>query len=400
MPAKSGVETGFAFMPLTTKRVAKLTTKGRYADGHGLYLQVMTPSNRSWLFRYSRDGREKFMGLGPLHAFDLAEARERARKARQQLADGVDPIADRRAQREAKRAAEAAVVTFKQAAEQFIELYADGWRNAKHRAQWRSTLESYAFPSLGNRPVETIDNALINATLAPVWSDKAATAGRVRNRIERVLKWVRDGRPLPTFKASEKSHHPALAYGDLPEFMAELRSRTGVAVAALEFTILTAARTGETLGAKWSEIDLANRLWIISAERMKSGKAHRVPLSDRAVEILETLPREARNDYLFVGTQAGKPIANSQMLKLLRGMRPGVVVHGFRASFSTWCREATAIANDIIESSLAHTNPNKTELAYSRGDLLDKRRRLMTEWAKFCSSPAREGADVISIRQR
>ena len=242
---------------------------------------------------------------------------------------------------------------------------------------------------------------MINATLAPIWSKIPATASRVKTRIEKVLKWQRAGRPLPAPKASSAKNHPALAFRDIPEFMSELRADESISARALEFTILTAARTGETRFARWSEIDLGEKLWSIPAERMKSGRPHRVALSGRVIEILETLPREARNEIVFVGSGRGKNLSDAAMLKLLRTMRPGVVVHGFRSGFSTWARETTAYPSDIVEASLAHAIANKTEAAYHRGDLLEKRRRLMDTWATYCSTePAQSGSGEVVVPLR
>jgi integrase len=331
-------------MALTEKGVARLTKPGRYFDRDGLYLQVQSPTNRSWLYRFELDGRERWMGLGAVKTFTLREARERARKARQQLADGIDPIEARLSERDARRKEAADNITFKEAATKFLALHQDGWRNAKHRQQWGNTLRDYAFGKLGDRPVKAIDRAVINEALAPIWSKIPATAVRVRHRIERVTKWVKDGMPLPTPRAVDGTKgHAALAYQEIPQFMVDLRGREGFAARALELTILTAARTGEVVGARWSEFDLKQKVWTIPATRMKSGRVHRVPLSDRALEILAELPREDGNRFVFVGSQAGKSIGDMAMLDLLRRIRRGVVVHGFRASFKTWSSEVVPI---------------------------------------------------------
>jgi integrase len=392
---------GLIDMALTTTKITKLKEPGRYSDGHNLFLQVISPTNRSWLFIYTRGKRKRSMGLGPIHTFSLDEARELAREARKLLAAGVDPIEHRRVERDAARAAKAERVTFKEAAEQFINLYEDQWRNKKHRQQWRNTMAQYVYPSLGSRPVQTIDAAVINAALAPIWPTIGATAARIKNRIEKVLKWVKAGRPLPAPKASSAKNHPSLPFKDIPQFMSALRAREGVVAAALEFTVLTAARTGETRFARWSEIDLAEKVWTIPGARMKAGRQHRVPLSGRVIEILEALPREARNEFVFVGAGRGKNLSDAGMLKLMREMRPGYVPHGLRASFKTWASETTAFPNDIVESSLAHAIANKTEAAYHRGDLLEKRRRLMDAWSQYCgSTPAQSGAgEVVPLRK-
>lgn len=393
-------------MTLTVKFVERARTPGRFFDKHGLYLQVRSATNKSWLLRYNRalggEARERWMGLGSAANFTLAEARERARLARQRLADSQDPIEARLAEREAERAAKAANITFRDATEQFLDLYESSWRNRKHRAQWRTTVEKYAYPALGGRPVRAIDAAAINAALAPIWKRGISeTAARVRTRVERVLKWVKDGRPPPTPKVSQRRHHPALDFRDIPQFMTELRGRAGIAVRALEFLALTASRTGEVLGARWSEIDLEQRIWTVPAARMKAGRAHRVPLSDRALAILVGLPREAGNHFVFVGALKGKSLGSSALLQQMRATRPGHVPHGLRASFKTWASEVTAYPRDIVESALAHANPNKTESAYERGDLFSKRVRLMAEWARYCSNvPAEAGGAVVPMRSR
>jgi integrase len=348
---------------LTVKRIARFSP-GRYGDGKGLYLEVASATNRCWLFRYERSGRERWLGLGPLHTVDLKEARERARKARQLLLDGIDPLEARAAARDALRKEDAEKISFKEAAEQYITLHESGWRNAKHRQQWRNTLRDYAYIALGPRPVRAIDAAVINAALAPIWTRTPETAQRTKLRIERVLKWVRDGRPLPApTAASGKKNLPALPYAAIAEFMAELRKRDGIASRALEFLILTAARTGEVRLARWSEIDLDKRLWEIPKTRMKAGREHRVPLADRAIEIIKELPRENGNPFVFIGTQSGKALGGDALLLETKALRPGVVPHGFRSSFKDWAAEMTNVPNIVSEAALAHAIENKTEAA-------------------------------------
>ena len=266
----------------------------------------------------------------------------------------------------------------------------------KHRAQWRSTLATYAYPTLGKRPVRAVDAALVNAALAPIWTTTPETASRVRQRVARVCQWVRDGMPLPTpGKSKRVEHHAALPWQEMPAFMAELRQRDGISARALEFTILTASRTGEVIGATWDEIDA--KVWAIPAERMKAHKAHKVPLPDRALEILHALPREKGSPYVFPGGKAGSGLSNMAMLELLRGLRPGLTVHGFRSTFKTWASEATAHANIVSEAALAHTIPDKVEAAYRRGELLTKRAKLMRDWAAYCARPPVEG-NVVPMR--
>jgi integrase len=383
-------------------------------DGGNLYLQATVGKNgtvrRSWVFRYEFDQRRHDLGLGSLDTLNLGEAREKARGLRQQLVDGIDPFESRkqaRKERLAKRAAEARAMTFEQCARECIESHADGWKNAKHAAQWVSTLKTYAYPILGDLAVDDIATAHVVRVLQPIWKDKPETASRVRGRIEKVLGWatVRGfrsgdnparwrGHLQELFAAKGKirpvNHHAALPYTDVPAFMSELRDRNSLSARALEFTVLTAVRTGETIGATWDEIDFAAKTWTIPANRMKAAKAHRVPLSDRAAEILASLPREG--EHIF-------PLSNMAMLELLRGMRPGTTVHGFRSSFRDWAAERTSYPNHVAEAALAHTIGDKVEKAYRRGDLLEKRRRLMADWAQWCSRPVPTGATVTSIRE-
>jgi integrase len=303
---------------LSARMVATVDTPGLYGDGGLLWLQVSPAEEdrvtRQWVARYMIDGRARKMGLGSLTTFSLAEARERARQVRQQLADGIDPIEARLSERDARRKDEAERITFKEAAEKFLATHESGWRNAKHRAQWRSTLKEYAYPSLGPRPVSAIDAPLVNHCVAAIWATMPETASRVKQRIERVVRWVRDGMPLPKAGAAKRvKHHSALPYADLPAFMGRLRDNDSVSAKALEFTILAAARTGETIGAKWSEIDVNKKVWTVPAERMKGGRAHRVPLSDRAVAILKSLPHEKGNPHVFVGGREGAGLSNMAM---------------------------------------------------------------------------------------
>ncbi|WP_428660485.1 tyrosine-type recombinase/integrase [Reyranella sp.] len=390
---------------LSVKAVAAAREPGLYGDGGNLYLQVAdidgAGPTKSWVLRYMIDGRARKMGLGSINDFSLAEARERARQIRQKLADGVDPIEARLAARDAARKETAENVTFKAAAEKFLEVHEAGWRNDKHKAQWRSTLASYAFPSLGTRPVKAVDAPLINAALAPIWAKTPETASRVRQRVERVVQWVKDGMPLPaTAKAKRVAHHAALPWQEIPAFMAELRQRDSISARALEFTVLCAARTGETIGATWPEIDLDGKVWTVPAARMKAGKDHRVPLSDRVVEILRDLPREKGAPYVFPGGKEKSPLSNMAMLELVRGMRPGLTVHGFRSVFKDWASESTNYPNIVSEAALAHTISDKVEAAYRRGELLEKRQKLMRDWSAYCARPPVVGANVVEIASR
>ena len=374
---------------LSAVKVSRLKTPGRYCDGLGLWLQVSQFGTKAWLFRYTRHGRARQMGLGPLHTVSLAEARERARQARQVLLDGNDPIEIKRLKRDAARSDTAERILFKDAAERFLDLHESTWKNGKHREQWKSTLKTYVYPTLGSRPIAAIDGALVTEALASIWTKKPETARRVKQRIERVIQWVRDGRPLPSKGASKRvRHHPALPFAELPAFMAELRGRD---------TISARARTSEVIGAKWSEIDLDAGVWTVPVERMKGGKEHQVPLSKRAIEILESLPRE-RGGYVFPGAKAKAPLSNMAMLELLRGMDGnGFTVHGFRSTFRDWAGDQTNFARDVIEHALAHRIKDKAEAAYRRSAALEKRRQLMEAWAKYCSSPAQPSAQVVAL---
>jgi integrase len=382
------------------------------ADGGNLYLQATIGRDdtvrRSWVFRYELDGQRHDLGLGSVDTLNLVEAREKARLLRQQLVDGIDPFtAKRQAKKErlAKLAAEARAMTFRQCAEECIKSHSDGWKNAKHATQWRSTLKTYAYPVLGDLAVDDIATAHVVRALQPIWKEKPETASRVRGRIEKVLGWaaVRGfrsgdnparwrGHLQELFAAKGKvrpvEHHAALSFTDVPAFMADLRSRNSLSARALEFTVLTATRTGETIGATWDEIDFAAKAWTIAPARMKAGKEHRVPLSDRAAAILASVPREG--EHIF-------PLSNMAMLELLRGMRPGTTVHGFRSSFRDWAAERTSYPNHVAEAALAHTIGDKVEKAYRRGDLFEKRRKLMADWAAWCSRPVPTGATVTSL---
>ena len=390
---------------LSVKAVSAAREPGLYGDGGNLYLQVAdidgAGPTKSWVLRYMIDGRARKMGLGSINDFSLAEARERARQIRQKLADGVDPIEARLAARDAARKETAENITFKAAAEKFIEAHEAGWRNDKHKAQWRSTLASYAYPTLGTRPVKAVDAALVNATLAPIWTKTPETASRVRQRVERVVEWVKAGMPLPaTAKAKRVAHHAALPWQDVPAFMSDLRKRDSISARALEFTVLCAARTGETIGATWAEIDLDAAIWTVPAARMKAGKDHRVPLSDRVVEILKALPREKSSPYVFLGAKEKSPLSNMAMLELVRGMRPGTTVHGFRSCFKDWCSESTNYPNIVSEAALAHTIKDAVERAYRRGELFEKRQGMMRDWAAYCARPPIAGDNVLKLADR
>jgi integrase len=403
-------------MGLTVKRVTKLTRPGRYFDERGLYVQVRSASNRSWLLRYEIGGRERWAGLGPLADFTLDEARERARKARQLLADGLDPLEVRKKERRDHAAKAAKTITFKEAAEQYATAFDRKWKNEKHRKQFLSTLRAYAFPKIGALPIAEINTALVRSVLIPIWETKTETASRVRQRIEVIWNWAKvleycagdnparwagnlDSQLPSRGEIAPVKHHSAMPYDEVPGFIVDLRKRDAIAARALEFTILCAARTGEVIGARWDEIDLAKKTWTVPASRMKAKVEHRVPLSDRAIAILKVLPREGQ--YVFVGGREGEAMSNMGMAMLLRRMDIApekAVVHGFRSAFRDWAAENTNFPNHVCEMALAHSVDDKVEKAYRRGDLLEKRKQLMAAWSKYIETPPRAvGTNVTPL---
>jgi integrase len=393
---------------LTVRTIAAAKTPGYYGDGGGLYLQVSKYETRNWVFRFTMAGKSREMGLGALDTFSLKEARGRAREFRQQVADGVDPIEARKARRDAARAKEASRVTFEACAEKYIAAHQSEWRDKKHLEQWQSSLATYAFPVLGKMPVDTIDLPHVLRVLEPIWTTKAVTAKRLRGRIERVLAWAtvrkyrkgenpaRWGGHLEEMlhaKPHEAKHLAALPFTEMSAFMAWLDKQDRIAARALEFCILTAARTGEVTHARWDEIDGA--VWTVPAERMKGNRQHRVPLSRRAVALLEKLPREA-GGYIFLGPKKGTPLHDTAMLELLHE-RSDATVHGFRSSFRDWAGDRTHYPRDVIEGALAHKLKDRTEEAYRRSDAIEKRARLMEEWGRYCSQPAQVQGEVVSL---
>lgn len=403
---------------LTALAVARKKKPGRHGDGGGLWLQVSRSGTKSWLFRFMRNRKARQMGLGPVHTVSLAEARDKATDCRKLLLDGIDPIEARKEGQMQARIEAASGITFKECAEKYIAAHEPAWRNDKHRAQWKSTLMTYVYPVLGELSVGAINTGLVLKVIEPIWMVKPETAARIRGRLEAVLDWAKareyrtgdnparwrghlDKLLPPRRKVARVRHHAALPFTELPDFMAALRERDGVSPRALEFTILTAARTGETVGAEWPEIEINGAVWTILAERMKGEREHRVPLSDRAMEILEALPREGEGEFVFMGGRAGRPLSNMALLRLLRRMgRTDVTAHGFRSTFSDWAAETTAYPREVVEMALAHAVSDKVEAAYRRGDLFEKRRRLMDDWSKYCTFPPPVGEKVVPIRKR
>lgn len=392
-----------------TARAAATTKPGRYGDGRGLYLVVSETGARKWVFRFIFGSRVTEMGLGNA-AVSLAQAREKAAEARKLVAAGVNPIEARRA---ANRMA-AGKPTFGEMADAFLEAKSSEWRNDKHRAQWKMTLEEYAKP-LRALPVDRVDTEAVLGVLQPIWQAKPETAARLRGRIETVLDAARAKGHIPRNEANparwrghldkllpkrqklSRGHHAALPYSGVPEFIGKLREREAIAALALEFTILTAARSGEALGARWSEIDFDAKVWTVPAARMKAGREHRVPLSSPALAILGKLSEANSGDFVFPGQRPEKALSGMAMEMMLRRMKINVTVHGFRSSFRDWAGETTSFPREIAEAALAHVAGDATERAYRRGDALEKRRGLMEAWAEFCEPGA--GSNVVPMER-
>lgn len=408
---------------ITALFVRHIKRPGRYCDGGNLYLQVRRSAsktspdsvNKSWAFRYVRHDKQTWMGLGPYPDVSLAEARELATEARKQLLKGIDPLTDKRARQQEARVARSDMLSFAECAEKYIDAQAPGWSNPKHIDQWRNTLKNVAGPIFGHLPVDQVDTALVMRCIEPLWTTKTETASRLRGRIESVLdratvRGYRGGDnparwrghldkllPRPSLVARVK-HHPALPYTEVGAFIQQLREDAGVASRALEFTILTTARTNEVVQAEWSEFDLDVGIWVVPAERMKSKREHRIPLSEAANAVLES-SKGRNNRYVFPGQKRGSHLSNNAMLKVLKRLnQDSITVHGFRSTFRDWCAESTSYPADVAEMALAHTLRDKTEAAYRRGDLFEKRSRLMADWARYCSKPATP-AKVIAIRK-
>lgn len=389
---------------LTAKAVEKATRPGAYQDGGGLFLDVTADGRRRWIWRYRMGEKRRDMGLGAAGQVSLAEARTGRDKWRAVLREGRDPIEARAQRREPEKR-----VTFGEAADSYVDAHKGGWRNAKHKAQWSMTLTRYC-ESIRDTAVEAIDTAAVLDVLKPLWEKAPERASRLRGRIEAVLaaaqargliephkanpaRWRGHlDRLLPKPRKLARGHHAALPYGDVPAFVARLRDRPAVAARALEFAVLTTARSGEVLGARWEEIDTAGKLWTVPPVRMKAHKEHRVPLADRALEILREMKEVRSGDYVFSGQRKGRPLSGMSMEMLLRRMDVDVTPHGFRSSFRDWAGDVTHFPREVIEAALAHAIENKTEAAYRRSDALAKRRSLMDSWAVYVES--RVGLDV------
>jgi len=400
---------------LSASEVRRITKPGVHSVGGvaGLCLRVEPTGSKRWFLRFTVGDKRRDAGLGGYPEVPLKEARESARELKKAARQGIDPIADRQAARAALMAAQANAITFDQAVERFLAAKGDEWRNPKHRKQWAGTLATYAGPVIGSMPVDAVEMRDVLRVLNPIWKEKPETASRLRGRIERVLDYAkaaghRDGEnparwrgnldallPAKT-KIQKVKHHRAIEWQKMPAFMDALRKQNGTAARALEYAILTAARSGEVRGAKWSEIDLEARTWTVPAERIKAGRAHTVPLADDAVTLLKALPRMEGNDLVFPAPRGGQ-LSDMALSALMRRMKANATPHGMRSAFRDWAAESTGYAREVAEMALAHTIPSAVERAYRRGDLLEKRARLMADWAQYLAGQNIAG-DVLSIR--
>jgi len=412
---------GRSIHKLTKLAVERARRRGLYNDGGGLYLQVTKRGTRSWVLRFKRAGQSRYMGLGPLHVIDLKEARERAREARRLIDAGLDPIGRRRTQ--AARAA-ARQMIFDAATDDYIKAHSAGWRSEKHRSQWRNTLATYASPVFGSQLVSDVDTAVIVRMLQSLWTTKTETASRLRGRVEKVLDWCRvrgyrEGENparwkgclselLPAKgKVHQVKHHGALAYGEVPAFVQELRREASVAARALEFLILTSTRTGDLIGQGredappmlWGHVNLNQRLWTIP--RTKNSSEHRVPLSHAAVAVLEQMkPLRDASDIVFPGSKQNRPMSENAMLVTIKRMgRTEATPHGMRSCFKTWASECTSYPREIVEACLSHVISDELEAAYRRTDFFDKRRKLMAQWGSYVNTPQRDARSVIRLRK-
>lgn len=376
---------------LTAVKIRSLTEPGRYSDGDGLFLEINGKGAASWILRVQNNGKRQDIGLGSTKSVSLKDARDAAFATRQKIAQGIDPVAERRQERQA-------IPTFREAAKLVHEEHEKAWKNGKHQNQWIATLTTYAFPKIGDLTVDKIEGPAIREVLIPIWLSKPETARRVRQRIGTVLDWA----CAKGFRATEApmrslskglprqpkkdGHFAAMPYADVPAFVEKLGERESVGRLALEALILTATRSGEIRGATWAELDLKAALWTIPAARMKMGKVHIVPLPPQAVAVFERAQsyKVGISDLVFPGQDVKRPLSDMTLLKVLRDMELMVTVHGFRSAFRDWVAEQTDYSGEVAEAALAHTVSNKVEAAYRRTDFLDKRRLLMRDWAAFC----------------
>jgi integrase len=414
-----GAMMGRLKLPVAEKAAAKLARKeGVHAVGGtpGLYLHV-AGGGRSWILRYSFAGRRRDLGLGSLVDLTVAEAREEARKQRKLIRQGIDPIAAKHEQLAARKADSARRMTFRQCVTGYLDSHGDGWKNGKHRQQWQNTLDTYAGAAIGNLDVAKVDTPHVLRILEPIWKTKTETATRLRGRIESVLSWATvrgyrhglnparwkghlDQLLAKPSKVARVEHYAALPYAEVGSFVEKLRRHEGIGAAALEFAILTAARSGEVRGATWAEVDMHARTWTIPAGRMKAAKQHQVPLSDAAIAVLAKMGKTRLNDFIFPGAKDDKPLSDMSLTAVLRRMgRRDLTVHGFRSTFRDWAAEQTNFSRDVAEMALAHAVGDKVEAAYRRGDLFEKRRRLMSAWARYCAQLQKK-AEVMPLRKK
>lgn len=403
---------------MSVSTLTKLAAPGLHFVGgvNGLALQISPTGSRSWILRYADGNKRREMGLGSYPGVGLADARNRAREEREKLDKGVDPILNRKIARSALKMKRIAAITFEKAALAYMEAQESSWSNAKHTQQWRNSLETYAYPVIGSLLVGDVNQNNVLAVLEPIWKTKTETASRLRGRIEQVLDWAtvrgyREGlnparwrghldKLLPSpKKIAAVEHHAALPYTEAGAFMVTLRAQSGMGARALEFGILTAARSGEVRGATWAEIDLQARRWVIPKDRMKANREHRVPLSDAAVNLLTALPRLADSDTVFWSPRGGQ-LSDMALTAVLRRMKVNAVPHGFRSTFRDWAAECTNYPNEVAEMALAHTVGDKVEAAYRRGDMLEKRAMMMSDWAAYCARDSSHIADVVPINAK
>lgn len=390
---------------LSALQISRLSTPGHHAVGGvtGLYLYITDSGSKAWVLRTVIAGKRRHMGLGAYPSVSLAQSREKARLARSTIENGQDPISSRKESASQLKAQMAKAKTFEECTRAYLESHGDSWKNTKHRAQWLSTLETYAFPTIGSLQVGHVEQSHVLGILEPIWKTKNETASRLRGRIEAVLNWAtvrgfRQGEnpalwkgrldkllPAPS-KIQKSAHHKALPISDIPKFIKDLQNRSGSSARALEFCIQTAVRSGEVRSAAWDEIDMKNGVWVIPAERMKSNKEHRVPLSRQSLSLLEALPRVDDSDLVFPSPQ-GKVLSDMALLSLVRKMNVPAVPHGFRSTFRDWVGEKTNYPRELAEQALAHALENKVEAAYRRGDALDKRRIMMQDWSDYMYTP-------------
>ncbi len=394
--------------------VRQIKESGWYADGLGLYLQVSPSLSKSWVYRYEVGGKERRHGLGSYPTFSLEDAREAAKVCRRLRKDGHDPIDYRKNERALRALEKAKGMTFSDCVDKYITSHKPSWKSAKHAQQWENTLKTYAKPVIGELPVQNIDVGLVLQVLEPIWQEKTETATRVRQRMESVLDWAtargyRSGenparwkghldKLLPKRSKVQKiKHHEAMPYADVSDYYLRIREKETIAARALAFIVLTATRSSEAREASWSEIDMVEGVWVIPPERMKGGRTHRVPLTPECLSILEKVKPLNRDGMVFPGMKKGQAISSAALHKYFKGQHPNLTVHGFRSSFRDWCAEMTNYPRELAESALAHALRDKTEAAYQRGDLLERRRKLMEAWAVYCTQS--KNGEVLPINR-